>query len=124
MNLARALKPARHIPLTTEQLYDRARLRRDHKREVAKALLASGQEASSLLVFDNRAPHANRPTRERLHRRRDDAARREAFHRALRKEAAIGINPVYRGVCDRGSAMHKQWLATAKEWDRLNPVAA
>lgn len=42
---------------------------------------------------------------------------RDAYLLGLERNRELGINPVYRGVCERGSVMHKQWLKEAKAWD-------
>lgn len=58
----------RRVPFTPEQLHARAVERRDAKRALAKLMLQSGTAArDTLVVFDNRAPHANRGTPPRKH---------------------------------------------------------
>lgn len=119
-------KPPRHIPLTPEQLQARAVRRRDQRRALRQLALASGDDFRADLIFDNRAPHAYRGTPPRRHhdRTKDRVRSREAYRRAIQKTGDIGINPVMRGVCERGSSMHKAWLEKSKKWDAAHRVEA
>jgi hypothetical protein len=99
--------------LTADELHQRAVARRDAKRQMEKFGL---EVAKAKSAGD--------------YSRKNKAwwKRQNAFHRGVRKNAELGINPIYIGglgarAVYRGSHEHKRWVAASREWDRANPAA-
>lgn len=93
--------------LTPGELHQRAVARRDAKR-ISERYALDMRKATA-------AGDYSRKNKARW-------ARRDALHRGVRKNAELGIAPVYRGI-DRDSNAQLQWLKHAREWDRANPAA-
>ena len=96
--------------LAPEELHQRAVARRDARRALEK-YLAGARRASAEGDY--------------ARKQKARAKLRKAYRSGLRKNAELGINPVYIGGLGpravlRGSTAHKEWLKASRDWDRAH----
>lgn len=88
--------------LTPAELHQRAVARRDARRAAEKYALEAAKAGAEGDIS---------------RKRRARAKLRDACYRGLRKNAELGIAPVYRGH-DRDSGAQRAWVKASREWDR------